>query len=129
MVGETVIFGLSIAECIALAAALAYVASLIRDWRPMKALRAENRELRNDLDEARVKIHDLEVKVEDLEKRTDLTSLREEHAKVVATLERVVTHLDRLDHAVKANTAATELVVKASAIAEALDHHDRKETP
>lgn len=121
VLGSDLIFGLSVAECGALVLGSAYVMSLVRDWRPMKALRKENKDLRDDLDKANLKIHDLEVKVEDLEKRTDLSGLQAEHAKVVAMMERVAKHLDRLDHSVKANTAAAQMVVQASAIGQALD--------
>ena len=121
LAAQNVIFGLSVFEIGALVAAAAYVMSLIRDWRPMKAMRQENKELRTDLDEARAKIHDLELKVEDLEKRTDLTALQKDNAKVAVTLERIAKHLDRLDHSVKANTAAVEVLSKQSAIADALE--------
>lgn len=126
VLGAGVIFGLSVAEVAALCIGAAYAMSLVRDWRPMKALRQENKDLRDDLNTANGKIHDLEVKVEDLEKRTDLTALQAETAKMAAAMERVAKHLDHLDHSVKANTAATALVASQSAIADALDTHDAK---
>lgn len=120
MLGAGVIFGLSVAEVAALCIGAAYAMSLVRDWRPMKAMRQENKDLRADLNTANRKIHDLEVKVDDLEKRTDLSSLQKETAAMAKAMERVAKHLDHLDHSVKANTAATALVASQSAIADAL---------
>jgi uncharacterized protein YlxW (UPF0749 family) len=112
MTAAVILFGLSITEAAALIVGAAYVTSLIRDWRPMKAMRNENRELRADLNAANEKIHDLEVKVHELE-RTSVPVLQEEIAKVARIL-------DRLDQSVKANTAAVELIAKQAAIAGAL---------
>lgn len=99
----------------------AYVVSLARNWRPINALREENKGLRTDLNAANDRIHDLELEVEHWKQATDLTVLQREHREFADVLARVVKHLDRLDHSVKANTAAVELVVKASAIGDALD--------
>jgi uncharacterized protein YlxW (UPF0749 family) len=123
---QNVVFGLSVFEIGALLAAAGYLTSLWRDWRPMKAMRAENKELREDLNTANGKIRDLEVKVEDLEKRTDLTALQKETAAMAAAMARVAKHLDHLDHSVKASTAAVELIAQQSAIGQALDDHDRQ---
>lgn len=123
---QTIVFGLGLPEIGILVIGVGYVASLVRDWRPMKALRQENKDLRHDLNLANGKIHDLEIKVEDLEKRTDLTALQKETAAMAAAMVRVAKHLDHLDHSVKANTAATALVASQSVIADALADHDAK---
>lgn len=122
---QNIIFGLSIFELAALLAGAAYVTSLVRDWRPMKALRQENRDLRRDLNVANDEIGELKVKVKELERAT-VPVLQREIVEVARILNRVVETLDHLDSSVKANTAAAELVASQSAIAAALDDHDTK---
>ena len=102
------------------AVAVAYAISLIKDWRPIRTLRAENRQLRDDLSAAETKISDLEGEVRKLQRATDLTVLQDEHRKIAEVLERVTGRLEGLDHAVKANTAAVELLSKQSLISEAI---------
>ena len=102
------------------AVAVAYAISLIKDWRPIRTLRAENRQLREDLSAAETKISDLEGEVRKLQRATDLTVLQDEHRKIAEVLERVTGRLEGLDHAVKANTAAVELLSKQSLISEAI---------
>jgi uncharacterized protein YlxW (UPF0749 family) len=118
------VFGLSVPEIIAVIAAIAYITSLLRDWRPMKALRNENRDLRDDLTRAQVRIDDLENEVDTWKKRTDLSILQKEQREIAAVLDRLVKHLDRLDGSVKANTAAVELIARKNAINDALDDRD-----
>src|SRR4051812_694073 len=107
------------------AVALAYAVSLIKDWRPIRTLRTENRQLRSDLSTAEAKIQALESEVRTLQKATDLTVLQEEHRKIAEVLERVSKHLDSLDHSVKANTAAIEVVARGDILKEALDAQQR----
>lgn len=118
LLGSDLIFGLSVMEAGALLAASAYLVSLARDWRPAKSLRQENRELREDLDEARQEITALKVQVAELQKAT-VPVLQAE----LATVARI---LERLDGSVAANTAAVQLVASQSVIADALDTHDAK---
>lgn len=125
-------FGLTIVELAVLAAAVAYVVSLAKDFRPMRSLRAENRELRGDLNHANRRISNLEEQngalkreVDDWKSRTDMSDLREEHKEIVLVLKKMIDQLDHLDSAVKANTAATELVARQAMVKEALQEHER----
>lgn len=120
------IFGLSIMEAGALLIGAAYLISLSRNWRPMTALRQENKDLRADLNRANVKIDQLEDKVKDLEKAS-IPVLHAELVEVARILDRVGKQLDKLDHSVKANTAAVQLVASQSVIADALTDHTAKQ--
>lgn len=80
--------------------AIAYLVSLLRDWRPIRSLREENRELRRQVDEQGEKYNELErqhreleVKYQALEKSRDFEKAFEplaraitEHTAVISTL-------------------------------------------
>jgi hypothetical protein len=122
--------GLSFSEAALVIAGIGYVVSLAKDWRPVKTLRAENRELRELLTGAQQKITDLEGKVKLLEGATDLSVLQAEHKRIAETLDHVGVVLDRLDGAVRSNTAAIEAVARSSEFTRALkDHGDSRQTP
>lgn len=120
MVAAVDLFGMSLGELAIIAVAVGYVASLARDWRPMRSLREENRGLREDLDAANRKIQTLEAKVDELEGRTDLTRIAE-------AMQLVVTELRQLSSDVKSNTAAVEVLAKGHSIADALTERRSQE--
>lgn len=126
MIVASLPFGFTATEFVVIAGAIAYVVSLARDWRPVRTLRAENRDLRQMLEVAEKKISALEAQVKSLEKATDLSAVVAEHAKIAAVLERVVKRLDSLDGAVHANTAVIEAVARGSALRETLDDMEGK---
>ena len=70
-------------------------------------------------------IVELNAKVKLLEERTNYETYAHrsaaEHKAILDGLERVVGKLEALDGAVRANTAATELVAKGSMVRDALD--------
>jgi biopolymer transport protein ExbB/TolQ len=51
--------------------AIAYIVSLVRDWRPIRTLRDENKELRRELNKLQAKYADLEKKYDELGKSRD----------------------------------------------------------
>lgn len=114
-------FGLSVTEFAALLIGAGYVISLARDWRPVRTLRSENRELREAAEAAAKKTALLETKVKTLEHATDLTVLQREHQQFAETMQRVVETLDRLDSAVRANTTAVEALARDSHLKRALE--------
>jgi L-lactate permease len=114
-------FGLSLPDLAVAALALGYVVSLVKDWRPIRTLRAENRELRTLCEAGDKKIAALEAQVAVLEKATNLTAFQEEQKHIADALERVVAKLDNLDGAVRASTAAIELVASGSAIRQTIE--------
>lgn len=113
-------FGLTIAEFAFVLIGCGYVATIARDWRPIKALREENRGLRHDLDATQKKLVLVEHELAEWKSRTDLSVLQIEHRQIAETLERVVNTLAGLDRAVHANTAAIEMVARTHAVNEAL---------
>lgn len=119
------VFGLELSEFVIIVgfagAAAAWVVSLARDWRPMRALREENRGLREDLDAATQRIRDLEGEIGQLKKATDLTVLQREHRDIIAVIERLVDRIERLDGSVRGNTAAVELIAKKDVIDRAIE--------
>ena len=119
MVALTV-FGFGLAEIIVVFAGLAYFVSLVRDWRPMRTLRDENRGLREDLDNAAKRIAHLEAEVERLSGITDLSVLQREHTAFAQLMQQLVAEVKSLDQSVRTNTAAVELIAKKDAIHDAL---------
>lgn len=105
-------------------AAIAYLVAQVRDYRPMRTLRQENKDLRDDLDKAKKRISDLEKDRDGWKARTDLTVLQQEHREITNALERITGTLDRLDRDVKANTAAVEVIARGAVIRDVLDEHD-----
>jgi L-lactate permease len=120
-------FGLSLPDLAAAALALGYVVSLVKDWRPIRTLRAENRELRSLCEAGDKKIVTLEAQVAVLQKATNLSAFQEEQRHIADTLERVAAKLDSLDGAVKANTAAVELIASGSALRQTIEDMNPKE--
>lgn len=114
------LLGLSIAELALIVGALAYVTSILRDWRPLRSMRAENRELRTDLNSAYGRIEELESEVKDLKSATDMTGFQHEQRRIADALSLVVAELKQLAHDVHANTAAVELIAKKDMITDAL---------
>ena len=102
---------LNIPNLALVAIGIAYAVSLAKDWRPIRTLRAENRDLREalqlaqgEIDKCRTKIGDLESQIATLKTATDLSVLQSEHKEIAGILGRVVARLDSLDHALRANT-------------------------
>lgn len=108
---------------------LAYVVSLLRDWRPIRSLRSENRDLRGALEQSdrrcaalETRCAELEGKCAALEKSRDFqTSFAEvvraidqaradtthEHEKLLGALDGIVHELGELGKGIAQNTAAT----------------------
>lgn len=140
MIAAFSFFGLTLSETAFLFVAAGYVASLVRDWRPMKSLREENRDLRNDLNRASARIAeleaargDLEHQIKDLERATDYSSLQksqkvlqENQQRIADTLKTVADALSGLESAVRANTTSVEVIARASVIAEAISASEEK---
>lgn len=127
MLGVT-IFGLSIAELAFVVGVIFAAIAYARDWRPIRSLRSENRELREDIQHRDARIADLEVKVTALEGEvahwkaaTDLTVLQREHRAFMECMQQLVAEVKALDGAVRANTAVVELIAKKDAINDALN--------
>lgn len=119
MVTAETVFGLSVAELAIVVVGIGYVVSLVTDWRPMRALRSENGELRDALKSAQERIGSLEAKVRELEKAT-VPVLQAEIVEVARILDRLVEKLDHLDGSVRSNTAAVEVLAKRNVIDDAL---------
>lgn len=109
-------FGLSFPDLVIGAAAIGYVVSLIKDWRPIRTLRTENRDLRQELEKAQKTIADdgkkieaLEAKVADLEKKTDYEVYAERSARDHKAILDAVNEQTRQLHA---NTVALEFLIK-----------------
>ena len=121
------IFGLSVPEALFVAGVIVTVAAYARDWRPIRSLRNENRELREVVSNRDEKIKELEQKVQTLEgevaelkKATDLSVLQREHAAFMELIQGLIAEVKGLDGAVRSNTAAVELIAKKDAIDDAL---------
>lgn len=114
------LYGLGIAEIAVGLAALAYALSLVRDWRPMRSLREDNRGLREDLNEASKKISGLEGEIEHLKTATDVSILQQEHQAFAELLEGLVSRVEDLTGALRANTTVMELIARKDTIADAL---------
>jgi predicted RNase H-like nuclease (RuvC/YqgF family) len=97
---------LNITDYIIMVGVLSYVVTLLKDWRPIRALRSENRELRSLLATADKKIDVLEARIATLQDATDLSSLHAEQKNIATILERVVEHLDKLEEAMGVQTLA-----------------------
>lgn len=117
MLAETHVFGLTLLELAAIAAAIGYMTSLVKDWRPMRALRAENVDLRTTLDglqrrldAAEEKIGSQREEIERLKKATDLSILQAENAQILSTLNKVAADLAGHDVILAANTSAIVLL-------------------
>jgi biopolymer transport protein ExbB/TolQ len=63
--------------------ALAYVVSLVRDWRPIRALRDENKDLRTAFTELQRKYDDLEKRYIAIEKSRDFQAAFEPLARAI----------------------------------------------
>lgn len=117
-------FGLSVGELAIFVGVIAYVASLLRDWRPVKALRAENRDLRELYERAQTRIGELEREVKELQRATNLSILHDGQTKTVEALQAIVDEVRALDMSVKANTAAVEVLAKRQVIDDAIKEGD-----
>ena len=115
MAAASVFFGFSISEVVIIGIGVGYVVSLVRDWRPMKALRQENRDLRDDLDAANKKIADLETEVGNLKKATDLTALHQGQTATVDALRALVDEVKLLDSSMHQNTEEIKVAAQAAA--------------
>lgn len=132
---ELRVFGLTIPELAVLAVAVAYIISLIRDFRPVRVLRQENGELRAALKTASERIdaqdkeiETLKLEIRRLERATDLTVLQRDHAQISDSLAHVADVLASLDSSVKANTAAVEILSKHSIISEVISDREGRAT-
>lgn len=121
-IATSTIFGLTLTELALLAAAAGYLVSLIKDWRPVRALRRENGELRDSLKSAQQRIDELETKVHELEKQT-VPVLQRELIEMARILERVGEKLEKLDGTVSKNTTAVEFLSKRALLDEAFEEH------
>lgn len=136
------VFGLTTSELIIVFGVIAYVVSLLKDWRPVRALRQENHDLREALEmtEKRMeaakadsdrKIENLERKVEELQSKTDLSPIAERQAHGIEVLAALVGEVKEMTKGLHANTAAVELLSKRLVIDDALrdDRHQSKGDP
>lgn len=116
---------------------VAYIVSLVRDWRPIRSLREENRDLRSALDEQSKRYDALERKYEDLaskyallEKSRDFKSAfdplaqaldkhREaanaEHTRMLAALDAIERHSEEAWAEIARGLAANTAVISTLA--------------
>ena len=92
---NTVTTRFSLTDYVVVAGVIAYIVSLAKDWRPIRTLRAENRELRLMLATATDRIKELEQKIVLLQNATDLTLILEEQHRTADLLLRLV---EKLEH-------------------------------
>lgn len=120
---------LSVGDDALIIAVVAYVVSIVRDWRPIRALREENRDLRATLEQQEQRYNALEHRYSELERkcafleksrdfgtafeplsraidqaRADSTH---EHEKILGALEAVVGQLGELAKGLASNSAVT----------------------
>lgn len=98
-------------------------------WREERDAAVDKSErLEAKVDEQAGQIAQLEAKVVELEHRTNYEVYAErsarEHQAILDGLTAVTAELKGLDSAVKANTAAVELVARGSALRQALEDHE-----
>lgn len=111
------VFGLTLVEVAVIVAAVGYVTSLVKDWRPMRTLRAENIDLRatleglqKRLDGAETKIAEQKDEIDRLKKATDLSALQTENATILSTLEKIATGMTVHDEVLRTNTQVLRLL-------------------
>jgi len=121
------LFGMSVAEIAFVVGVILAAIAYARDWRPIRSLRIENRELREDIANRDDKIRSLEQKVVALEgeiaqlkQATDLTVLQREHHAFMELMQQMVAEVKSLDSAVRSNTAAIEVIARKDIISDAL---------
>ena len=68
----------------------AYIVSLVRDWRPIRSLRDENRDLRSALDEQTKRYNVLEKKFDDLASKYALLEKSRDFASAFEPLSRAI---------------------------------------
>lgn len=95
---------------------VAYLISIVRDWRPVRQLREENRELRAERDDDRKKLEAQEQRIKTLEESRDVAralvplerALDQARSDMSHEHEKIILHLDALSKGVE--TGITELV-------------------
>lgn len=111
MLEAHVLFGheVGITDVVVIFAAITYVVSVMKDWRPIRTLRRENADLRSMLTE-------LERKYEDLSKRYELLEKTRDFQASLAPVATLVEH---------GLTVSTE---ERKRIMDAIEQHEQRET-
>lgn len=111
----------SLTDFVLILVAIGYVTMLLKDWRPIKSLRAENKELRSDceriqgeLEQERRKYTDLEHRYDELKKTRDISVAIESITNLIASATkqmesehlRLVDSMREIEKGLASNTTA-----------------------